>query len=89
MNHNINISLDNTITDICRAREGKNCKDCVYQGTKCDSFKHRHHVLKPLERYSTNSRGEKVQSAIKEAKKSISQEVKKNAYNKEERGEER
>ena len=37
------------ITEICCARNGERCKDCVYYGKKCNNWKNHHHGYKPCE----------------------------------------
>ena len=35
------------MADICAARSGSRCKDCIFNGNKCDSFMKSHHGIKP------------------------------------------
>lgn len=39
------------IVEICYVRHltGKNCKDCIYYGKRCDNWKHKHMNMKPHE----------------------------------------
>ena len=34
---------------ICTVRNGSNCKNCIYYGKACSSFKARHKNKKPME----------------------------------------
>lgn len=86
MNHNRDV-LPGNICEICKVRNGEKCKDCVYYGTKCEAYKTRFHVSKPMDRYVYTT--PEVANTIKQAKLNFSKEVKKNGNFKEERGEER
>ena len=35
--------------DICLARGGKNCKNCVCYGKQCEKYKGRFHNTKPMD----------------------------------------
>lgn len=86
MNHNRDV-LPGNICEICKVRNGEKCKDCVYNGRRCEAYKARFHVSKPMERYVYTT--SEVANTIKQAKLNFSKEVKKNGNFKEERGEER
>ena len=85
MNHNREV-LPGNICEICKVRNGEKCKDCVYYGKKCEAYKTRFHVSKPMDRFMVSP---EVANTINKAKTNFSKEVKKNGNFKEERGEER
>ena len=35
------------MADICAARDGSRCKECIFHGGKCDRFMHAHNGIKP------------------------------------------
>lgn len=35
------------MADICAARNGSRCKECIFHGNKCDRFMHSHNNIKP------------------------------------------
>lgn len=35
------------IISVCRIRDYKRCKDCIYYGSKCNELKHKYNVTRP------------------------------------------
>ena len=36
--------------EVCNARNGERCKDCIYYGKQCQKWKNRHGGIKPCDR---------------------------------------
>ena len=34
--------------DVCRARQGERCRDCIYEDNQCRNFRLRHQNEKPM-----------------------------------------
>lgn len=39
----------NKIREVCQARNGERCKDCIYYGKICEQYKRRFNGYKPID----------------------------------------